>query len=131
MPASATFVDYYVKNSFPEFTRAYERARMIQCEVRADEIVDIANNATIAEANLAKVRIDALKWVLAKLNPAKYGDRQHLFIQGELSVTTARDAAPDWIREKVKTINPDGSPAVGVSGGLSAQDIVAKAEQIG
>lgn len=118
MPASLTFVDYYVKNSFPEFTKGYERARAIQCEIRADQIVDIAMDAKPAEANLAKVQVDAVKWVLSKLNPGKYGDRQHLFIQGELSITTAQDQAPDWIRDKVDAatvINPDGTPAFGAA----------------
>jgi hypothetical protein len=41
----------------------------------ADEIVEIADNATPQDAHVARLKVDARKWVAAKLLPRKYGDR--------------------------------------------------------
>ena len=41
----------------------------------ADEIVEIADNATPQDAHVARLKVDARKWVAAKLLPKKYGDR--------------------------------------------------------
>jgi Bacteriophage Sf6, terminase small subunit-like len=40
-----------------------------------DEIVEIADNATPQDAHVARLKVDARKWVAAKLLPKKYGDR--------------------------------------------------------
>lgn len=58
----------------------YARAREAQAEVYANEIVEIADNAT--DANLARLQIDSRKWVASKLLPKKYGDKV------EVAVTT-------------------------------------------
>jgi len=58
------------------FHEQYTRAREVQAEVWADEMVDIADSATDSQsANAARVRVDTRKWVAAKLLPKKYGDR--------------------------------------------------------
>lgn len=57
--------------TFPTGTRA--------CEQRADqyfdEMLDIADNALPEEVQKAKLQIDTRKWVLARMNPVKYGDK--------------------------------------------------------
>ena len=59
------------------FQAQYARARDEQADTHADEIIDIADQATDRDsAAAAKVRVDARKWVAAKLKPRKYGDRQ-------------------------------------------------------
>jgi len=55
-----------------DFCKMYERARGDQADTHADEIVYIAD--TEEDSNRARVRIDARKWVAAKLKPRKYGD---------------------------------------------------------
>lgn len=55
------------------FCAQYVRAREEQAEYYADEIVHIADSED--DPNKAKVRVDARKWVAAKLLPKKYGDR--------------------------------------------------------
>jgi hypothetical protein len=62
------------------FRDMYARAREVQAEVLADEIVSLADKApplsdAVAQARLA---IDARKWVAAKLLPRKYGERTTL-----------------------------------------------------
>lgn len=57
-----------------EFRQQYAHAREDQADTLADEIVDISDDAT-EDPNSRRVRIDARKWVAAKLKPKKYGDR--------------------------------------------------------
>ena len=59
----------------PGFRDQYARAREWQAELYADEIVDISDSC--ADAQKARVRIDARKWTAVKLLPKKYGDRVH------------------------------------------------------
>lgn len=55
-----------------EFSNNYTCAREAQADFHADEIIDIAD--TEPDANKARVRIDARKWVAGKMKPKKYGD---------------------------------------------------------
>lgn len=54
---------------------AYARAREIQADNFADMLVEIALACTEKEAKSAAVKVDALKWRVAKLHPAVYGER--------------------------------------------------------
>jgi hypothetical protein len=53
----------------------YARAKEKAADKMADEIVEIADNATPQDAHVARLKVDARKWVAAKLLPKKYGDR--------------------------------------------------------
>jgi len=79
-----------------DFVEQYARAREVQAEIMADEILDIADDATndyiereSAKGNVtilvdhdhiarSKLRVDARKWVAEKLLPKKYGQRKAL-----------------------------------------------------
>ena len=54
----------------------YTRAKAFQSEREADIILDIADNATNQDYQVARLRVDARKWIASKLLPNKYGDRQ-------------------------------------------------------
>lgn len=87
----------------PDFADRYARA----CEVRADTIFDdileiaddnqqdIVLNADGTErlntdhVQRAKLRIDARKWALAKMQPKKYGDKVDHNLTGNLTVNIA------------------------------------------
>jgi hypothetical protein len=58
---------------FPAFAEAYARARDVQQEVFASQIIDIA--ATVEDPAKARNMIDARKWHAAKVAPKKWGDR--------------------------------------------------------
>lgn len=60
-----------------EFAAQYTRAREAQAEHFADEIVSIADREELDPQD-RRVRIDARKWVAAKLLPKKYGDAMTL-----------------------------------------------------
>lgn len=73
MPAPATIWVWLTKH--PDFQEQYTRAREAQAEFLADEIVEIADSAVDSDSSqAARVRIDARKWVAAKLRPKKYGE---------------------------------------------------------
>jgi len=72
MPDLGTIYNWLQKHE--DFFKRYARARDEQADTLADEITYIAD--TEPDVNKARVRVDARKWVAAKLKPKKYGDRQ-------------------------------------------------------
>ena len=61
------------------FSPRYVRAREMQAEHWASEIVQIADSvrqgATSEEVNAARLAVDARKWIASKILPKRYGDR--------------------------------------------------------
>jgi hypothetical protein len=51
----------------------YSEAQNLRAECYFDEIIDIADSK--ADPQKTRVQIDARKWVLARMNPKKYGDK--------------------------------------------------------
>lgn len=88
------------------FAKQYARARELQAEFYADEIVAIADapNATTNAAGEVemrdpardRLRVETRKWVASKLLPKKYGDRQ--VIEHEASDGLADRLAAAWRR---------------------------------
>lgn len=63
----------------PDFMQRYARAHDDRADSLADEIVEIADEAqwgTLEQIQAARLRMDARKWVAAKLRPQKWGDYQ-------------------------------------------------------
>lgn len=58
-----------------EFSENYARAQADRVVAWSEEIVDIADNSQ-ADTNRAKLRVDTRKWLMSKMDPKKYGDRQ-------------------------------------------------------
>lgn len=68
------------------FRDRYAIAKEAQCEVFADEIMEIADNGSNDIGNDGKVkkevinrsrlRVDSRKWLMSKLQAKKYGDKQ-------------------------------------------------------
>ena len=94
MPTSTTFYDWIDNDK--EKALHYARACEERADVIFDEIFDIADNTDndtiftnkgeipnsewIARSRL---RVDARKWALSKMNPKKYGDKLDLTSRGE------------------------------------------------
>lgn len=83
-----------------DFRAQYAQAREDQADVFADEIIEIAD--TEEDANRARVRIDARKWVAGKLRPKKYGDK--------LGISGDGDGAPIQVRHDVEFHIIDAAP---------------------
>jgi hypothetical protein len=87
MPSRQSIFNWLEKHE--EFRERYEIARLMQIEYWAHEIIEIADDASgdfiINEhgervfdhenVQRAKLKIDARKWLMSKLHPARYGDR--------------------------------------------------------
>jgi hypothetical protein len=71
MPKASTICLWLSESK--ELAEQYARARDIQADRFADEIIDIAD--TEPDPQVARVRIDARKWHASKTAPKKYGDR--------------------------------------------------------
>jgi hypothetical protein len=74
MPGISTVFRWLGEN--PAFRDKYTRAKSEQADTLADEILSIADEEP--DANRARVRIDARKWVAAKLKPKSYGEKLEL-----------------------------------------------------
>ncbi len=60
------------------FYPQYARARQIQAERLADELLTIADSSSPEEYNVARLRVDTRKWILSKVLPKVYGDAMQL-----------------------------------------------------
>jgi hypothetical protein len=74
------------------FAERYARARELQCEARADMIIEESRKCRMGEivteksdgnrevktvdcVERSRLAVDAMKWTLAKLHPKRYGDK--------------------------------------------------------
>lgn len=90
MPAASTAFKWLSQNE--DFAERYARAKEIGIEAIAEDILDIADNASNdwmgrndednkayafngEHVQRARLRIDSRKWLLSKLAPKKYGDK--------------------------------------------------------
>lgn len=85
----------------PDFSEQYARAREAQADFLADEILEIADDASrdtiITEdgamlenkewTNRSKLRVDARKWIASKLKPKKYGEKLDMEHTGNVAIT--------------------------------------------
>ncbi len=100
MPARAAVYEWLSQDA--SFADKYARAREDQADTYADQIVAIADEEP--DPNRARVRVDARKWVAAKLKARKYGDRTTLEHEGAVVhyhvETPAIAAQPDqWLKQ--------------------------------
>jgi len=71
-PDETTVRRWMLKNE--EFYRQYARAKMKQADILAEECIKIANSANYEDVAVARLKIDARKWLASKLLPKQYGD---------------------------------------------------------
>lgn len=102
MPHVVTVYRWLAKHE--EFRNMYTHAREDQAETHADEIVKIADEAPPNDMNgktdsgyvaWQRNRIDARKWVAAKLKPKKYGDKQTVEHEGGVTLNVVTGVSDD------------------------------------
>ena len=102
MPAVSVILRWLTEEDKKTFKDQYAHAREEQAETLADSIVDIADaimpvgfdgKIDSAAVNQARLRVDARKWIAAKLKPKKYGD----FNRIEHSGKDGKDLIPQTI----------------------------------
>lgn len=82
LPTTTTIKRWLKDNE--AFRSQYAQAREDQAEYYADVIVEISDSEK--DAAVARVRIDARKWVASKLLPKVYGDKQQIEHSGQIDV---------------------------------------------
>lgn len=94
MPAEAA-VRKWALDDREGFYARYARAREIQAERWADEIIDIADGD--GDWQRARLRVDTRKWLVAKVLPKKYGERVDHNVSGGVTVKIVRfgDHSPE------------------------------------
>lgn len=85
LPSHTTIAKWQNENE--EFAAAYARAREQRGETFAQQIIEIAD--TEPDAQAARNRIDARKWIAGKLFPRVYGDTQRVDINQQITVADA------------------------------------------
>jgi hypothetical protein len=72
-------VHEWIAENVEGFAHKYARAREIQAERYAEEIVSIADalydDCSSEQVQAARLKVDARKWAASKLAPKKYGDK--------------------------------------------------------
>ncbi len=91
-PSVKTIMNWLFDGEHKEFEQEYARARRVQAEMFAEEIIDIADDtfgdtttgkdgdSVTGRENIqrSRLRVDARKWIASKLLPKVYGDKiQH------------------------------------------------------
>lgn len=92
---------------YVQFPVRYARAREDQADALADEMLDVARNATEKNTQAKRLLIDTLKWRASKLKPKVYGNRIEHRLGGSggppISVaSTSVDLSPISDEEAVK-----------------------------
>lgn len=102
MPAMSTMFKWL--RQFPGFTEQYTRAKEQAAEVMAEDIITIADDGSddyITKTRMdgseyeevdqehiqrSRLRVEARKWIAAKLKPKKYGDAHKVEHSGTVSL---------------------------------------------
>ena len=123
MPAISTVMRWLFDANHDEFSEQYARAREAQAEVRADEIVSIADDDTNdftpdkdgklvvdhEHIQRSRLRVDARKWIAAKLLPKPLRRQAATHGRGRRAGDLHHDAAR---REMTRQVVYNASPTL-------------------
>lgn len=111
LPDFNTIRNWMIGN--PELTKQYDDAKQGQLAYMAEELMDIADNGANdlmerlgkegqvlpgyqlngEHVQRSKLRVETRKWLLTKLMPDRFGEKQETKVTGELSVTISKEDA--------------------------------------
>ncbi len=109
-----TFAKWMANEADKELCDQYARAREMQLDAWADEIIDIADDSSLdievkeeggyevrgEVVQRSRVRIDSRKWLLSRLKPEQYSEKRELNLKGRVDHGRVFDQATplaDWI----------------------------------
>ena len=123
MPGKTTVLRWLGQDEHKEFRDQYARARELQADLLADDIIEIADDSAddmrpadgdAGDAGVmvvdhehiqrSRLRVDARKWAAAKLAPKKYGDRVVTELAGTVGIREAPPQTPDQVRDDLAGI---------------------------
>lgn len=116
LPSKVTFFEWLKEDE--ELTNQYARATEVRADIIFDDILAIAdentNDTSINENGIevvnndviqrSRLRIDARKWVLSKLNPKKFGDKIQTEHSGEIKGVNLSSLSTQELIERAKAI---------------------------
>jgi hypothetical protein len=73
MPDLTTVIRWTYTNE--SFCNQYVHARERQADLYFDSLLDLAESATEKDAHVVRLRVDTLKWILARMRPNAYSER--------------------------------------------------------
>lgn len=98
-------VRFWVLDDLNGFASQYARARAVGYERMAEEILAISDTPMIGTKSVSKatgleitegdmiehrrLQVDTRKWMLAKMLPKVYGDKQHVELTGQVDVVSS------------------------------------------
>lgn len=107
MPSVGHFLRWVAED--PDLAEQYARARTMCLDAMAEDIIDLADTARIGQKSVSKatgleitegdmversrLQVDARKWLMSKLAPKKYGDKQQIEHSGSVSIAETLRAA--------------------------------------
>ena len=70
---------------YPQFQEQYARAKELQVELMAEDILELADDPSTASGDVqrSKLGVETRKWLMSKLLPRKYGERIDVTSKGE------------------------------------------------
>lgn len=108
-PDLSTIMWWLVKDK--AFSEQYAQAKESQCDLFAEELIDIADDSSLDMAfteegkpyvnkehiNRSRLRVDTRKWLLSKLKAKKYGDyvRSDINMDANINMRSMPDAELD------------------------------------
>ncbi len=116
MPSTSSVFRWF--QSHPEFREEYGKARQVQAQLYADEIIDIsddsAGDSIVDEfgnmkqnseyVNRARLRVDARKWHASKTAPKMFGDKADISVTATMPdpKSVNADSAVEFIKQLTK-----------------------------
>jgi transposase-like protein len=90
-------------------TTLVQDARRRGATALAEQTVDIADNATMADERVARLQIDSRKWLASKLSPGEYGEQKaavniNIGDMHLLALKHVEQNAPSGLQEAHKTL---------------------------
>lgn len=121
IPVKESTVRAWCVKNINGFYAQYTRARKIGVDAWVDDIIEIADDGTNdyyedskgnlkfdqENVNRSRLRVDTRKWIMAKLNPEKYGDSQKIEHGGSVGITG--NGLSSLLEEAKKSSNNDHS----------------------
>lgn len=118
MPALSTIFLWLTKHK--DFSDNYTKAIEARADCMFEEMLEIADDGTndymltkegdekfnSEHVNRSRLRVDTRKWMLSKMRPIKYGDKQQIEHSGNLNIT---DITDEELEAKIRALQNDKS----------------------
>jgi len=153
MPNKSTVLRWLAKDDHREFRDQYGRARELQADFLADEILEIADDASRdkklvggegdeppvevvdhEQIQRSRLRVDARKWYAGKVAPKKYGDRvltEHSGPRGGPVQVQNASLTPEQVRDELANIfGADTIPAIAAALPIAAAELAEASDRV-